>query len=126
LVLRNYKGHKISVSKQQINSQALLEACEEIDPKFPIVEETYREILKDVMDLPKAKLVLDKIRKKEIEFEFIKTPLPSPFSHILITFGEADIVLMKDRRKRLRDLHEAILKKIGLSKEEVINLKISS
>jgi ATP-dependent Lhr-like helicase len=126
LVLRNYKGHKISVSKQQINSQALLEACEEIDPKFPIIEETYREILKDVMDLPKAKLVLDKIRKKEIEFEFIKTPLPSPFSHILITFGEADIVLMKDRRKRLRDLHEAILKKIGLSKEEVINLKISS
>ncbi|MDT7886393.1 MAG: ATP-dependent helicase [Thermoproteota archaeon] len=126
LVLRNYKGHKISVSKQQINSQVLLEACEEIDPKFPIIEETYREILEDVMDLPKAKLVLDKIRKKEIEVEFIKTPLPSPFSHILITFGEADIVLMKDRRKRLRDLHEAILKKIGLSKEEVINLKISS
>jgi ATP-dependent Lhr-like helicase len=126
LVLRNYKGHKISVSKQQINSQVLLEACEEIDPKFPIIEETYREILEDVMDLPKAKLVLDKIRKKEIEVEFIKTPLPSPFSHILITFGEADIVLMKDRRKRLRDLHEAILKKIGLSKEEVANLKISS
>jgi ATP-dependent Lhr-like helicase len=126
LVLRNYKGHKISVSKQQINSQVLLEACEQIDPKFPIIEETYREILEDVMDLPKAKLVLDKIRKKEIEVEFIKTPLPSPFSHILITFGEADIVLMKDRRKRLRDLHEAILKKIGLSKEEVINLKISS
>jgi len=124
LVLRNYKGHKISVNKQQINSQILLEVCEKINPEFPVIKETLREILEDIMDLPNAKLILNKIREKEIKWEFIETKIPSPFSHILITFGEADIVLMKDRRRRLKELHEAIIKKLNLKINEIANIKI--
>jgi len=112
LVLRNYKGHKISVKKQQLSSQHLIRACEEI-PNFPVVEETYREILYDLMDIEKAKYVINGLRNKSISFKIITTKYPSPFSHVLLTFGEADIVLMKDRRKRIMELHKKIIEEIS-------------
>jgi len=120
LVLRNYKGYKISVNKQQLNSQTILEAIEKIDPEFPIIEETLREIMEDIMDVPKAKEILRRIKSKDIEYLVKEFPIPTPFSHVMITFGEADIVLMKDRRKKLKELHEAILKKLNLSDEELL------
>jgi len=125
LVLRNYKGYKISVNKQQLNSQILLEACKKIDPSFPVIEETYREILEDIMDLPRAKEILKKIKENEIEYELISTRIPSPFSHTLITFGEADVILMKDRRRKLKELHSAILKRLNMSKEDLEKLVIA-
>ncbi|MEM1575566.1 MAG: ATP-dependent helicase [Nitrososphaerota archaeon] len=112
LILRNYKGHKISVSKQQTNAQTLIKVCEEIDPKFPIIEETYREILEDVFDIENALKVISWIKNGKVEINYIKTNLPSPFAHNLIILGEADVVLMEDRKKALLELHEAIMKSI--------------
>jgi ATP-dependent Lhr-like helicase len=113
LVLRNYKGHKISVRKQQINAQTLLRVCEEIDKDFPLIRETYREILEDLMDIDGANEILKRIKNREIKYEFVKTKYPSPFAHNLILLGDADIILMKDRKQRLIELHEKILKEIG-------------
>lgn len=113
MILRNYKGVKISVRKQQINSQLILKAAEEISPNFPIIKETYREILEDVMDLPRTKEVIKMIGKKEISYKIIETDVPSPFSHTLIALGAADVIMMKDRRKHLQDLHKQVMKKIG-------------
>ncbi|MEM0200823.1 MAG: ATP-dependent helicase, partial [Candidatus Micrarchaeaceae archaeon] len=115
MILRNYKGKKISVRKQQINSQLILKAAEEISPNFPIIKETYREIFEDLMDLPRAKQILNSIGKKDIEIKIIKTEIPSPFSHMMITMGEADVILMKDRRKHLRELRQQVLKNISKS-----------
>jgi len=112
MVLRNYKGKKISVRKQQVNSEALLSAAEEISPDFPIIKETYREILEDVMDMPRAKEIIKSLKNGDIKYQIIETPVPSPFSHIMLTFGEADIVMMKDRRKHLRELRKYVLSKI--------------
>ncbi|MFP3190567.1 MAG: PhoU domain-containing protein, partial [Thermoproteota archaeon] len=89
LVLRNYKGYKISVNKQQLNSQTILEALEKIDPNFPIIEETLREIMEDVMDVPKAKEILKRIKSGEIKYIIKEFPIPSPFSHTMLVFGEA-------------------------------------
>ncbi|HLI46925.1 MAG TPA: ATP-dependent helicase [Geobacterales bacterium] len=125
LVLRNYKGYKISVNKQQLNSQILLEACKKIDPNFPVIEETFREILEDIMDLPRAKEILEMIKKGHIKYELITTKIPSPFSHTLITFGEADVILMKDRRKKLKELHSAILKKLKMNQEDLEKLLLA-
>jgi ATP-dependent Lhr-like helicase len=110
LILRNYKGYKISVSKQQTNAQTLIKVCEEIDKSFPVIEETYREILEDVFDIENASKVISLIKNGEIKIKYIKTNLPSPFAHNLIILGEADIVLMEDRKKALLELHEAIMK----------------
>ncbi len=118
LVLRNYKGHKISVSKQQLNAQSLLRVCERISKDFPIIKETYREILYDVMDLENARLVLDWISKGELKLREIETEVPSPFAHNLIVLGEADVIMMADRKRRLQKLYEAVLKRIGVKDEE--------
>lgn len=112
LVLRNYKGYKISVNKQHMNAQTLLRVCEEISDEFPAISETYREILKDVMDLEGAEKVLGWLRDGELKVSTIRTDSPSPFSHNLILTGDADVILMKDRRRRLLELHEAVMRKI--------------
>lgn len=112
MILRNYKGFKISVKKQQMNAQILLKSVEEIDPDFPILKETYREILEDVMDLTRAKMIIQKMLSGEISYNIIDTTVPSPFSHVMITFGQADIIMMKDRRKHIRELHRQVMAKI--------------
>ncbi len=113
LILKNYKGHKISVRKQQINAEKLIRICESIDPEFPIIEETYREILEDLMDVKRADNILREIREGKIKYKVIETKIPSPFAHNLIVLGEADVVLMKDRRERLMELHEKIMREIS-------------
>jgi ATP-dependent Lhr-like helicase len=112
LVLRNYKGYKISVGKQQLSSQTLLNVVERIDSEFPVIKETYREILEDTMDVKRTKLVLRWLREGKLKLETISTEVPSPFAHNLILLGEADIVLMEDRKKRLLQLYEAVINRI--------------
>ena len=112
LILRNYKGHKISVRRQQVGAERLIRVCEEIDPSFPIVKETYREILEDLMDICRAEEVVQKLKEKLIVYEVVETRSPSPFAHNLVLLGEADVVLMKERRERLMELHEKIMKEI--------------
>lgn len=113
LVLRNYKGYKISVSKQQRNSEILLRTCEKINRDFPVIQETYREILSTIMDLERAKRIISDLRKKKLKYKIIETELPSPFSHGLIILGEADIITMKERKDRLLQLYRQIMKKIN-------------
>ena len=113
MVLRNYKGWNIPIGKQQVNSQMLLTAAEEIDPNFPVISETYREILYDMMDISRTEEVLSRIRNGELRWSFIRTGVPSPFAHILLTFGEADVLSLKGKQKYLQYLHKMVLKKIG-------------
>jgi ATP-dependent Lhr-like helicase len=113
LVLRNYKGHKISVAKQQRNSEILLRVCEKISKDFPVIQEAYREILNDTMDLKRTKEIISELKSGKLKYKVIETKLPSPFAHGLIVLGEADIITMKDRKKRLLELYEATMKKIS-------------
>jgi ATP-dependent Lhr-like helicase len=112
MILRNYKGVRISVRRQQINSQLILKAAEEISRDFPIIKETYREILDDVMDLPRAAQILKRLVSGEIRHSIIETDVPSPFAHMMITFGEADVIMMKDRRRHVRELHKQVIARI--------------
>ncbi len=116
MILRNYRGWKQPVGRQQVNAQILLKAVEEMDPDFPVLKETYREIFDDVMDLERTKEVLGRIKSGAIKYEIIKTGSPSPFAHALFTFGHADVVLMKDRQAYLKYLHGLVMKSIGLGK----------
>jgi len=112
LILKNYKGWKIAVGKQQVSSQLIFKAAEETDTNFPIIKEAYREVLNDVMDLPKTESILRSIRSGSLKYRFIETPSPSPFAHTLITFGHADVIEMKGRLKYLQILHKQVMKRI--------------
>ncbi len=116
-LLKNYRGVETSVYRRQVNSEALLKAAEKI-PGFPLIEETYREIMEDVMDVKNAEEVLKKIREGEVEVIIVKSEAPSPFSHNIIAQGYSDVVLMEDRRKLIQKLYEKLLKVRNSSKTD--------
>ena len=109
MVLRNYKGKELSVARQQLRSSRLLDALRELK-NFPIMTETYDEILTDVMDLEHAKEVLASIESGGRTVEYLPfSGVPSPFAHNVILVGVSDIVLMEDRSMLLRELHRRVL-----------------
>lgn len=109
MILRNYMGRPISVNRQQIRSTYLLEMLGDMD-NVPVIEETYREVLEDDMDIKNAKYVLDLIENGTMALDVIGyTGTPSPFAHSAILSGFSDIVLMEDRSALLRELHRKVL-----------------
>jgi ATP-dependent Lhr-like helicase len=113
MILRNYKGNRKSVGKQQMSSGFLLAAARKTSSEFPILKETKREILEDVMDVENARLILRAIKEKKIIIETIHTSLPSPFCLNLIIQGHADLMKMEDKLAFLKRMHKAIMEKIG-------------
>lgn len=111
-LLRNYKGEETSISRRQVSAETLIKIVESL-PGFPILEEAYREVMEDVMDVENAEKVLNAVRSNGI----VLTPVrvdgpPSPFAHIIVTHGYSDIVLMEDRKKMLLKLYEEVLKRL--------------
>ena len=112
MILRNYLGREKSVWRQQLNSDSLLRLIRRNFPDFPVLRETFREIMEDSMDLKNALSYLARIGR-EIEVKINRVPYPSPFAFNLYVLGEEDIVLMEDRRKVLRALHEKVMQIIS-------------
>ncbi|MDI9610997.1 MAG: ATP-dependent helicase [Archaeoglobales archaeon] len=112
MILRNYLGREKSVWKQQLNADAILSFLKRYYPDFPVLKETFREIMEDSMDVRNAIDYLSRIGN-EIEIQIVRTPYPSPFAFNLFVLGEEDVVLMEDRRKVLKELHEKVMSIIG-------------
>ncbi len=109
MILRRYRGREKSLSRIQLNAEELLRALEEI-PDFPILKETYREILMDYMHIDAAKEVLEHVHRGDIELKlFGPTDLPSPFAHNIVVHGYSDVVLMEDMRRLLALLHDRVI-----------------
>lgn len=112
MILRAYKGRQVSVNRQQVRSSYLLDSLGQIT-SFPVIEETYREILRDVMDLENAQLVLDMLETGDVGVAVIDySSAPSPFAHNVILGGISDLVLMEDRSALLKELHRKVLAKV--------------
>ncbi len=114
MILNYYKGRKTSISRQQLNSEAIYSAFRDRDD-FPLIMEAIREIMEDKMDVLNAEKVL-----KDIEVGFrrwVVLPeydVPSPFSHGLLLRGMQDAVLMEDRVKILQNLYKKIMLRVGM------------
>ncbi|MBQ2762353.1 MAG: ATP-dependent helicase, partial [Candidatus Methanomethylophilaceae archaeon] len=109
MILRNYMGRPVSVNRQQTRSAYLLESLGEME-NMPVIEETYREVLEDDMDIKNARYILEMIesgKMKVVSKTFDGTP--SPFAHAAILSGFSDIVLMEDRTALLKELHRKVL-----------------
>jgi len=112
MIIKNYKGNKKSVGKQQMKSHFLLSACEKIDKEFPIIKETYREIMEDAMDIRHAEEVVDGLREGDIEYQVEETRVPSPFAHNLVLQGQSDVIMLDDKQERLQQLHQQVMERI--------------
>ncbi len=111
-ILKNYKGIETSINRRQINSETLLRIAERI-PGFPLVEEAYREVMEDHMDIRNAEQVLKWVEEGRIQVRiFTSLEAPSPFAHNIVAQGYSDVVLMEDRRRLLKRLYEAVMRKV--------------
>ncbi len=117
MILRRYRGYERSIQKLQLSAEGLLKVVEDI-PGFPVLKETYREILEDYMHIEAAEQVLRWLHSGEVEVRvFGPTTVPSPFAHNIVVHGYSDVVLMEDRRRLLIRLYEEVMKKIASVKE---------
>lgn len=122
MILRQYKGQSKSVGRQQISSQLILSAVQRLPEEFPILKETRREILEDLMDIAHAKEVLRQLQNNEIEIVETHTDLPSPFAFNLVLQGYVDILKIEDRIEFVRRMHKLVLAEIHGEKPAKENL----
>ncbi|MEE9410448.1 MAG: ATP-dependent helicase [Candidatus Heimdallarchaeota archaeon] len=112
MVLRRSANRSVPLSRQSLYARRIFTTIREQDA-FCVIKETYREILRDYMDLENAKAVIRKLQQGEFEYHI--TPLsdiPSPFAHGIVLLGVADIVQISDRSALLRELHQQVLAKV--------------
>ncbi|HEX6698665.1 MAG TPA: DEAD/DEAH box helicase [Solirubrobacteraceae bacterium] len=83
LIPRAYPGKRTPLWQQRLKSQSLLEVARRY-AQFPIILETYRECLRDVLDLPGLTELLRGLHRREINVVEVETPTASPFASSLL------------------------------------------
>jgi ATP-dependent helicase Lhr and Lhr-like helicase len=83
LIPRAYPGRRTPLWQQRLKAQGLLEVARRY-PDFPIVLETYRECLRDVLDVPGLIELLRGISTRELSLLEIETQSASPFAGSLL------------------------------------------
>ncbi|MBX2800402.1 MAG: DEAD/DEAH box helicase [Myxococcales bacterium] len=121
---RNPKGRQ-PLWAQRLKSQNLLQVASAF-PAFPVVLETYRECLQDVLDLPALVELLTAVRSREIAVHEVQTKRPSPFARSLVfayvaAFMYAGDAPIAERRAAALSLDRALLREL-LGQEELRDL----
>ena len=84
LIPRAYPGRRTPLWQQRLKAQSLLEVARRY-ADFPIVLETYRECLRDVLDVPgPARRCCAALHTREISLVEVETPTASPFASSLL------------------------------------------
>ncbi len=83
LIPRARPGKRTPLWQQRLKSQSLLEVAKKYG-EFPIVLETYRECLRDVLDVPGLIELLTRLHRREMSLVEVETPTASPFASSLL------------------------------------------
>jgi ATP-dependent helicase Lhr and Lhr-like helicase len=83
LIPRAYPGRRTPLWQQRLKAQSLLEVARRY-PQFPVVLETYRECLRDVLDVPGLQDLLRKLSTREVSMIEVETQTASPFASSLL------------------------------------------
>jgi ATP-dependent Lhr-like helicase len=83
LIPRAYPGRRTPLWQQRLKAQALLEVARR-HRDFPIVLETYRECLQDVLDVPGLIELLRALQTRELSLVEVQTQSASPFASSLL------------------------------------------
>ena len=82
LIPRRRPGQRTPLWQQRLRAQSLLQVAERYG-SFPIILETYRELLQDHFDLASLRAVLTRLRTREIALVSVETQEASPFAQSL-------------------------------------------
>ena len=83
LIPRARPGKRTPLWQQRLKAQSLLEVARQHED-FPIVLETYRECLRDVLDLPGLTEILHRLHRRELSLVEVETPTASPMASSLL------------------------------------------
>lgn len=113
LLPRGNARRRMPLWLQRLKALDLLQAVQEF-PSFPILVETYRDVLQDAFDLPTLVRVLNDLATGAIALRSVETELPSPFAASL-QFGfvmdwlYADDAPRAEQRAAVLSLDRALL-----------------
>jgi ATP-dependent Lhr-like helicase len=83
LIPRAYPGKRTPLWQQRLKAQSLLEVAKQYSD-FPIILETYRECLRDVLDVPGLHDLLTALHARELSLVEVETRTASPFATSLL------------------------------------------
>ncbi|MGB2712321.1 MAG: DEAD/DEAH box helicase, partial [Conexibacter sp.] len=83
LIPRRSPGKRQPLWQQRLKAQGLLQVARRYG-EFPVVLETYRECLRDYLDLPALKKILTALERREIAVVEADTAMASPFAQSLL------------------------------------------
>jgi ATP-dependent Lhr-like helicase len=112
MILKRYKGYEKSASEQQVSAEMLLGFAEELD-EFAVIEETYRELLSDKLNVAGIEDIVTDIDRSEIDVVHTRLDSPSPRAFGLATLLASDVVLAEDESAVLAEFHRRVLEEIS-------------
>ncbi|HSC04766.1 MAG TPA: DEAD/DEAH box helicase [Solirubrobacteraceae bacterium] len=83
LIPRARPGRRTPLWQQRLKAQSLLEVAKKYG-EFPVILETYRECLRDVLDVPGLVELLTALHRREISLVEVETSTASPFASSLL------------------------------------------
>ncbi|MGH2894410.1 MAG: Lhr family ATP-dependent helicase, partial [Solirubrobacteraceae bacterium] len=83
LIPRARPGRRTPLWQQRLKAQSLLTVAKKYG-EFPIILETYRECLRDVLDVPGLVELLTRVHRREITLVEVETATASPFASSLL------------------------------------------
>jgi len=125
LIPRAYPGRRTPLWQQRLKAQTLLEVARRYG-EFPVVLETYRECLRDVLDLPGLQELLRALHRRELSLVEVETATASPFASSLLFDYVANYMYEGDtpnaeRRAAALSLDRELLREL-LGQEELREL----
>jgi ATP-dependent Lhr-like helicase len=112
MILKRYKGYEKSASQQQVSSEMLLGFAEDLED-FAVIEETYREILEDKLNVEAIEDVLADVQAGDVGVSTRQLDSPTPRAFGLATLMASDVVLAEDESEVLQEFHRRVLSEIG-------------
>ena len=82
------------------------------------MEETYREIVEDKLNLAAVEEILREVRAGDVEIVTKQVDSPTPRAFGLATLLASDVVLAEDESAVLQEFHERVLESIGDEAED--------
>ena len=111
LILKRYKGYEKSAAEQQVSAEMLLSFAHDLE-EFAVIEETYRELLEDKLDVDGIEDVLSGIDAGDLAVVDHTVDSPTPLAFGLATLVDSDVVLADDESAVLREFHERVTEEI--------------
>ena len=111
MILKRYKGYEKSAKQQQVSSEMLLGFAEDLD-EFAVMEETYREILEDKLNVAAVQAVVRAIAAGQIQVTHTRVESPTPRAFGLATLSASDTVLAEDEDAALEEFHARVMEEL--------------